>query len=336
MTHRGHHPTAHSTPRRIAITGASGFVGTHLVVRLQQRGDEVFRLVRSRPTSEHEIFWNPATGEIDAAALEGMDAVVHLAGVSIASGLWTAKRKRAIRSSRVDGTALLSQTLARLEQPPEVLVSTSAIGYYGDGGERVMTEKTLPGNDFLAEVCRAWEGAAKPAAAAGIRVVHPRFGLVLSGDSGILPVMSLPFKLGVGGAIGSGDQYMSWIMIEDLVQVLVESIDNDALEGPVNAVAPDPVTNMEFTKAMGRVLHRPTFMKVPAFAAKAVGGELVEQLILASQRVMPTRLEAIGFEFMYPTIDDALEVAFHPQDASADEGTAAASMQPENKPLVHV
>lgn len=297
-------------PLRIAITGASGLVGSRLVARLEGRGDEVYRLVRSGPTSGRDIHWNPGGGVIDKAALEGMDAVVHLAGASIAGGLWTEKRKRLIRSSRVDGTALLSQALATLEQPPKVLVSASAVGYYGDGGQRMLSETAPSGDDFLAEVCREWENAARPASEAGIRVVHPRLGLVLDGDGGILPLMSIPFRLGAGGEIGGGGQFMSWIMLDDLVEILVDSIDNGGLAGPINAVAPNPVTNREFTKAMGRALKRPTFMKVPAFAARAVGGQLVEQLILVSQRVVPTELAEAGFTFRYPTIDAALGAAF--------------------------
>lgn len=316
-------PSSSLASRRVAVTGASGLVGKRLVQRLEERGDNVFRLVRSEPSSANEIHWNPSGGTIDRAALEGMDAVVHLAGASIAGGLWTEKRKRLIRSSRIDGTALLSQALASLEQPPKVLVSTSAIGYYGDGGHQVLTEASSSGNDFLAEVVRAWEAAARPAAKAGIRVVHPRFGLVLDGEGGMLPLMSLPFKLGVGGKLGSGDQYMSWIMLDDLVDIIVESIDNEALSGPVNAVAPHPVTNSEFTKAMGRALRRPTFMKVPGFAAKALGGELVEALILVSQRVVPAELNDAGFAFRYPTIDTALEAAFGGPAARAARSSVA-------------
>ncbi len=299
-----------SGPLRVVVTGASGLVGSRLVKRLESRGDTVYRLVRSEPKAETEIHWSPSGGTIDRAALEGMDAVVHLAGASIAGGLWTDKRKRLIRSSRVEGTALLSQALASLETPPKVLVSTSAVGYYGDAGDAVLTESSPSGDDFLAEVVRAWEAAAQPAAKAGIRVVHPRFGLVLDGEGGILPLMSIPFKLGAGGKIGGGDQYMSWIMLDDLIDVLLESIDNEALSGPINAVAPNPVTNAEFTKAMGRALHRPTFMAVPGFAAKAVGGELVESLILVSQRVVPEVLGDTGFRYRYPTIDTALQAAF--------------------------
>lgn len=316
------HPSSASRQaRRIAITGATGLVGSRLVSRLEERGDEVYRLVRSEPKAANEIHWNPAGGTIDKDGLEGMDAVVHLAGASIAGGLWTEKRKRLIRSSRVDGTALLSQALASLNEPPKVLVSTSAIGYYGDGGQQVITEGSPSGDDFLAEVCRAWEHAAGPAKQSGIRVVHPRFGLVLDGGGGMLPLMSLPFKLGMGGDIGSGDQYMSWIMLDDLVDILIESIENDAISGPINAVAPHPVTNSEFTKAMGRALKRPTFMKVPAFAAKALGGQLVEQLILVSQRVVPAGLNDHGFAFRYATIDAALEAAFGGKQQSRPDAT---------------
>lgn len=309
---------------RIAITGASGLVGSRLVTRLEARGDEVFRLVRSVPTNANEIHWSPSGGTIDRAALEGMDAVVHLAGASIAGGLWTEKRKRLIRSSRVDGTALLAEALASLERKPEVLVSTSAVGFYGDGGMAELTETSRSGDDFLAEVTRAWENAARPAAQSAIRVVHPRLGLVLDGDGGILPLMSIPFKVGVGGEIGTGDQYMSWIMLDDLVEIIVETIDNRALSGPVNAVAPNPVTNRAFTKAMGRALKRPTFMKLPAFVAKAVGGQLVEQLILTSQRVVPGELNNAGFAFLYPTIDTALEAAFGGSAARAARSPVAA------------
>lgn len=322
--------TTGGSARRIAITGASGLVGTRLVERLEARGDEVYRLVRSEPKGPRELHWSPTGGSIDRQALEGMDAVVHLAGASIAGGLWTEKRKEIIRSSRVEGTMLLAKALASLENPPKVFVSTSAVGFYGDGGDQVLTESSTPGDDFLAQVTWDWEAAARPAGNAGIRVVHPRLGLVLDGDGGILPLMSIPFKMGVGGVIGSGDQYMSWILLDDLVEVLVESIDNEALSGPVNAVAPNPVTNREFTKAMGRALKRPTFMKVPAFAAKAVGGELVQSLVLVSQRVVPAELTEAGFEFRYPTIDDALAAAFGGDTPQKRISTAPAreSVQP--------
>lgn len=296
-----------SQPLRVAITGASGLVGSALVKELRNRGHTVLRLVRRPPKSEDEIFWDPSSGAIDANALEGLDAVVHLAGVSIASGLWTSSRKEAIRSSRVKGTALLSETLASLDRSPRVLVSTSGVHFYGDGGDQVLTEDSPPGKGFLAGVCREWEGAAAPARESGIRVVHPRFGVVFARKGGILPLMAMPFRFGVGGELGSGTQYMSWIAIEDLMAVLIEAITNESFEGPVNAVAPNPVTNAELTKALGETLHRPTFMRVPRRIATLVGGDLARELILMSQRVVPQKLLDSGFTFTYPEVGDALE-----------------------------
>jgi uncharacterized protein len=300
---------------RIAVTGASGLVGKRLVSYLQSGGHDVLRLVRHTPRSDREIFWNPSTGEIDATLLEGVDAVVHLAGVSIAGGRWTKGRKAAIRDSRVDGTRLLSTTLAGLAHPPKVLVSTSAVGYYGDSGDRILTEDSPAGKGFLADVCRAWEAATAPASAAGIRVVNPRFGLVFAGDGGMLPLISLAFKAGVGGPLGNGRQYMSWIALDDLVNVVVESIENESLRGPVNAVSPKPVTSREFAKTLGRVLNRPSFMPVPAAAMKMVAGQLADELILASQRAVPAALQDSGFRFRFADLEDALRFELGRQDS---------------------
>lgn len=309
------------TPLRIAVTGSTGLVGRRLVAFLRGGGHEVIRLVRSTPKAADEVHWNPDTGEIDAAALEGLDAVVHLAGVSIAGGLWTRKRKAAIRDSRVNGTHLLARTLAGLRQKPKVFVSTSAIGYYGDRGSERLTETSAAGGGFLADVVQAWEEAATPAARAGIRVVHPRLGVVLAGEGGMLPLISMPFRFGVGGPLGNGGQYMSWIALDDLLGVLYEAIVNERLEGPVNAVAPEPVTNAELTKTLAKVLRRPAFFKVPGAAMKLVGGQLAEELILVSQRVEPTRLEAAGFQFAFPTLEQALRHELGRYDGSHGAST---------------
>jgi uncharacterized protein (TIGR01777 family) len=293
-------------PLRVAVTGSTGLVGRRLVAFLRAGGHEVIRLVRGTASGADEVFWDPNGGRIDADALERLDAVVHLAGASIAGGLWTRRRKAAIRDSRVNGTHLLAKTLAELRQPPAVLVSTSAVGYYGSRGDERLDETSAPGDGFLAEVVRAWEDAAIPAARAGIRVVHPRFGVVLAGEGGMLPLISLPFRFGAGGPLGNGKQYFSWIALDDLVGVLHEAIVNDALEGPVNAVAPEMVTNAEFTKTLARVLNRPAFFRVPAAAMKLVAGQLAEEVILVSQRVMPMRLDEVGFQFAFPTLEQAL------------------------------
>ena len=293
-------------PLRIAVTGATGLVGSRLIPFLQTGGHEIFQLVRHQPRGDHDIAWNPATGDIDAAALEGMDAVVHLAGVSIAGGRWTTSRKAAIRDSRVEGTRLLARTLAELESPPRVLVSTSAVGYYGNAGGRPLTEESPAGEGFLADVCYEWEDAAKPATKAGIRVVHPRFGVVFAGEGGMLPLLARVFRAGAGGPLGDGRQYLSWIALDDLVGILLEAIADDSLEGPVNAVAPEPVTNRNFGETLGRVLHRPTILRTPATMMRLAAGQLADELILASQRAMPARLEQAGFDFAYPTLEAAL------------------------------
>ncbi|MDQ4044032.1 MAG: TIGR01777 family oxidoreductase, partial [Chloroflexota bacterium] len=294
------------TPLKIAITGSTGLVGKRLVAFLRSGGHDVRRLVRSEPKASDEIYWSPSTGEIDAESLEGLDAVVHLAGVSISSGLWTAKRKQAILQSRVDGTELLARTLAGLQSPPGVLVTASGVNYYGDTGNYETTESSPGGEGFLADVVRRWEAASEPAKAAGIRVVNARFGVVMAGEGGMLPLIALPFRFGVGGPLGSGKQWMSWVALDDLVGIIHEAIINEELSGPVNATSPEPVTNEEFTKTLGTVLKRPTFLRVPAFAARTVGGQLAEELILISLRVVPARLQETGFQFAFPSLEAAL------------------------------
>jgi uncharacterized protein (TIGR01777 family) len=301
-----HAATHLARPQRIAISGASGLVGSQLVPFLQSGGHEVARLVRRRPNTADEIAWDPATGQIDAASLEGMDAVIHLAGVSIAGGRWTAARKAAILSSRQQGTSLLAETLARLQSPPRVLISASGIGYYGDAGSAPLTEESPRGDGFLAAVCQAWEEATAPAAASGIRVVLPRFGVVLAGSGGLLTRLAPPFRFGLGGPLGSGEQFMSWIDLDDALGVLLQAIADDRLTGPVNAVAPQAVSNRIFAETLGRVLHRPAVLRAPALALRLVAGELADELILASQLARPTRLEDVGFSFAFPTLEDAL------------------------------
>jgi hypothetical protein len=242
----------------------------------------------------------------DLSRLEGVDAVVHLAGENIAAGRWTAARKEEIRRSRVEGTRRLSESLARLSRRPKVLVSASAIGFYGNRGDEILKEDSAPGSDFLAQVCRDWEAATDPASRAGIRVVHLRSGVILSPAGGALKKMLLPFKMGAGGRIGSGAQFMSWIAIDDTIGAIHHAIVTEPLQGPMNGVAPTPVRNAEFTRTLGRVLSRPAIAPMPAFAARLAFGEMANALLLASQRVMPTRLQASGYKFRYPELEGAL------------------------------
>jgi len=295
---------------RVAVTGSSGLVGSHLVHALQEAGDDVQRLVRRPARLEAgEVAWDPVGGQLDSSRLEGLDGLVHLAGENIASGRWTKARKAAIASSRVHGTKFLCQGLARLRHPPRVLVCASAIGYYGDRGDEPLTESSPPGTGFLAETCQAWEQASRHAQEADIRVMHLRIGVVLSAAGGALAKMLTPFKLGAGGVIGGGRQYMSWVALDDLIRVILHLLSEDGRSGPVNAVAPNPVTNREFTKTLGRILRRPTIATVPAFAARLALGEMADELLLASARVIPQRLLNAGFEFDHPTLEAALRTA---------------------------
>jgi uncharacterized protein len=291
----------------VLITGAHGMIGSALIPRLRARGDRVVRLVRGEPEGRDDVRWDPPSGQIDASALEGIDAVVHLAGAGIGDKKWTPERKQLVLDSRMQPTGLLARTLAGLTRKPTVLVSASAIGYYGDRGDEILTEDAPPGNDFGAQICREWEDATAPAADAGIRVARTRSGLVLSASGGLLKRLLLPFKLGAGGRLGSGKQYMSWIAIDDEVSAFLHLIDTGSLSGAVNLTAPNPVTNGEFTATLGRALHRPTLIPTPLPALKVVyGGELVDTL-LGSQRVSSERLQRSGFEFAHPKLDDALQ-----------------------------
>ena len=301
---------------RVAVTGATGLVGSALVPALLAAGHRVDRVSRRRPAAgTTDIQWDPARGQLDPRALEGVDAVVHLAGETIAALRWTPAVKERIRRSRVDGTRLLAETLGRLTRRPRVLVAVSGVGYYGSRGDTPLTEESPPGSGFLAEVCREWEAAADPARAVGIRVVHPRLGVVLAGQGGALPRMALPFRLGAGGVIGDGRQYWSWIELNDLVRVIELCLALETLAGPVNAVAPTPVTNREFTRVLGRALGRPTLVPLPALAARLLLGEMGQALLLDSARALPRRLERAGFRFRHPDLEDALRVALASQRA---------------------
>lgn len=288
----------------VLITGATGVIGRAVSGELERGGDRVFRLTRS-PRAANDIGWDPAAGRIDGD-LSGFGAVVHLAGESIAEGRWTPEKKRRILESRRQGTRLLAETLAALPEPPKTLVSASAVGYYGDRGDEVLTEESEPGSDFLATVCREWEAAADPAREAGIRVVHPRIGIVLSKEGGALGRTLPIFRLGLGGRLGSGRQWWSWISLEDVVGVIVHALENGSVEGPVNTGSPSPVTNADYTRVLGRVLHRPTLFAVPAPAARIALGELADALLLASQRMRPAKLEATGYRFRHPHLEAAL------------------------------
>ena len=293
---------------KILVAGSSGLIGTALCSRLEREGYEVVRLVRRAP-AQGELYWDPEAGELEQEALEGIEAAVHLGGRNITAGRWTASVKAQLRQSRVQTTQLLASRLAGLAAPPRVLVCASAVGIYGHRRDEELDEESDTGEGFLAELGRAWEGASALAAEAGIRVVQARLGIVLSRRGGALAKMLLPFRLGLGGKIGDGRQYVSWISLEDAVAALIYAVENDSLRGPVNLTASQPVTNAELTRTLGRVLRRPTLLPLPAFAAKLVLGELAEEGLLASQRVRPKRLLEAGFEFAYPELEGALRHA---------------------------
>ncbi len=291
---------------RIAVTGSSGLVGSAVRDRLRSEPVEVVRVVRSSGTADDAIRWDPLTGATDLSEWEGVEAVIHLAGENIATGRWTAAKKRRIRESRVRGTQNLCRILTQLERPPATLVCASAIGYYGDRGDEELDESSEPGRGFLAEVCREWEQASRPAEEAGIRVVRLRIGVVLAREGGALAAMLRPFRLGLGGRVGSGRQYWSWIALEDLAEIAWLAVGNSELQGAVNAVAPHPVTNSRFTRTLAEVLRRPAFLPLPAFAVRWVMGEMGEELLLASTRVIPRRLLSLQFAYRYAELKDAL------------------------------
>lgn len=288
----------------VLVSGSTGLIGSALVSVLRDKGHEVRRLTRSGGSSGDAVRWDPSAGTIDAAGLEGVDAVVHLAGENIV-GRWTAAKKARIRNSRVEGTRLLAGALIGLQRPPNVMVSASATGYYGDRGNELLTEESAPGSSFLSGVCREWEAAADQAREAGVRVVHPRFGIVLSTEGGALATTLPIFKLGGGGKIGNGKQYWSWVAIDDVVGATLYSLSNDSLSGPVNVTVPDPPTNAQYTRTLGGVLGRPTIFPLPAPAARIALGEVADELLLASQRIEPAKLVKTGYSYHYPELGGA-------------------------------
>lgn len=292
---------------RIIVSGSHGLVGKALIKALEANGHEIYRLVRHAPNSEKEIEWSPDRYSIAISRIEGFDAVFHLAGESIASGRWNDEKKRKIRESRTKGTKLLADALANLSAPPQTLISASATGYYGDRGDELLTETSLPGKGFLADVCMEWEQATELARAKGVRVVNTRFGIILDKEGGALAKMLTPFRMGIGGRIGDGKQWMSWIALDDVIGALQFVLNNEKLNSPVNFVAPNPVTNAEFTKALGKALSRPTLFPIPEFGVRLAFGEMGDALLLSSQKAEPAILKQSGYKFKYPDLNGALQ-----------------------------
>jgi uncharacterized protein (TIGR01777 family) len=292
---------------KIIISGASGLVGAALTKDLRTEGHTVLHLVRNTSeVSSEQIRWDPLSAQVDVSALEGADVVVHLSGASISDGRWTPARKEILRSSRLDSTRVLVDSLARLHQKPRVFVSASAVGYYGNRGDEILTESSAPGNDFLSLLARDWEAEAIRAAQSGMRTVILRFGVILSPEGGALPQMIRPFKFGAGGRLGSGRQWMSWIALEDVISIVRFIIANTQINGPVNVIAPKPVQNAEFALIVGHTLHRPAVLPAPAFALRLAFGEMADALLLASQRVRPVKLLAAGYSFHFEDLEPAL------------------------------
>jgi uncharacterized protein (TIGR01777 family) len=299
----------------VAVTGASGLIGTALVRRLRADGHQVLRLRRSRPSEPDQTHWDPMTGEVDTDALAKADAVVHLAGKNLGDRLrWTRRYKREVLESRVRGTRLVAETMAGLaggSGGPRVLVCAAGVGFYGDRGDEVLTEASRGGHGFLAELVRQWEAAAEPARAAGLRVVHLRTGPVQDAAGAGLPRQALLFRLGLGGRFGSGRQWLSWISLDDIAGAYVHALSRDDLHGPVNAVAPSPVTNAVFTATLARVLGRPALVHAPKFALRLALGEVADEMLLVSQRARPTRLLETGYRFRFPELEPALRYTLH-------------------------
>ena len=290
---------------KIAIAGASGLIGSAFLDAVEDDGAEVTRLVRGSPKAG-EIEWHPNQDAIEPTLLEGFEAIVNLAGENVAEGRWTDEKKKKIHDSRVHGTHLISEAIAKVVNKPRVFLCASATGIYGDRPDETLNEHSESGGGFLAGVCREWEKATEPAAKAGVRVVNLRFGPVLAPHGGMMEKMLTPFKMGLGGKIGSGKQYISWVAIDDVVGAMKLALQDESIRGPLNVVSPNPVTNEEFTKALGDALSRPTVMAVPAFAARLAFGEMADEMLLASQRVIPKRLKDARFNFQYPNLVDAV------------------------------
>jgi len=290
---------------KIAIAGASGLVGSALIPALATDDATITRLVRHAP-KPGEIEWHPNQDQVSPQSLEGFDVIINLAGENLASGRWTDDHKRKIRDSRVSGTHLLSEAIAKMEVKPRVFVCASATGIYGDRDDEVLDEQSESGGGFLAGVCREWEKACEPATKAGVRVVNLRFGPILAREGGMLAKLLTPFKMGMGGKVGTGKQYISWVSLVDAVNAIKLAIADQSMQGPLNVVSPSPVTNEEFTKTLGHVLNRPTALAMPAFAARLAFGEMADEMLLVSQRVMPKRLAAAGFQFQFPDLEKAI------------------------------
>ncbi len=296
-----------SSQPTVLVTGASGLIGTKLVAALEADGKRVLRAVRRSAQNDQEISWDPAAGKIDRDKLEGLDAVVHLAGANIAGKRWTSAYKQLLIDSRVDGTTLLAKTIASLDRKPRVFACASAIGYYGDRGSTELDESATCGNSYLPELCMQWERSCQAACDAGIRTANMRIGVVLSPEGGALKKMLTPFRMGGGGILGNGRQYFSWISVDDAVRAIRFVVENESLAGPVNLVTPNPVTNREFTKTLGRVLSRPTVLPMPAFAARLLFGDMADALLLASARVVPSSLGQAGFRYQHAQLEPALQ-----------------------------
>ncbi len=290
---------------KIAIAGAGGLVGSALMPALRSDGADITRLVRSAP-KDGEIEWHPNQDQVNAEALEGFDVIINLAGESIAASRWTDDQKRKIRDSRVNGTHLLSEAIVSMKAKPAAFICASATGIYGDRDAETLDEQSESGGGFLAGVCREWEKACEPAIKAGVRVVNLRFGPILAREGGMLAKLLTPFKMGMGGKVGSGKQYISWVALDDAVSAVRLAVNDQNIRGPLNIVSPNPVTNEEFTRTLGHVLNRPTALAMPAFAARLAFGEMADEMLLSSQKVLPKKLAAMGFEFKYPALEDAM------------------------------
>jgi len=302
---------------RILVSGSTGFLGTELVETLEQQGHAVGRLMRpgtarksTARADPQAVQWDPVAGQFDAAVAEGAEALIHLAGASIAGGRWNASRKELLRTSRIDATRHLIGALAKLRRPPRVIVAASAIGYYGNRSDETLTEASAPGNDFLAVACQEWEAEAARGAEFGARVVSLRFGIILAAHGGALPRMALPFKLGAGGRLGDGRQWMSWLTLRETVRIIQFALTNSVLAGPVNAVTPNPIRNSEFTRVLAKTLHRPAVFPAPAFALRMALGEMADALLLISQKVIPSKLADSGYAFLQPSLATALADMF--------------------------
>jgi uncharacterized protein (TIGR01777 family) len=302
---------------RILVSGSTGFLGTALIESLDREGHAIVRLERPQTQSKRigsatsqTIRWDPVGDQFDAAGAEGADALVHLAGASIAEGRWNDSRKNLLRTSRIDATRHLMGALSKLQRPPQVIVASSAVGYYGNRGDELLTEASSPGNDFLSQLCQAWEAETARGAEFGARVVMLRFGIVLDAHGGALPRMALPFKMGAGGKLGSGRQWMSWLTLAEAVGMIRFALTNSALTGPTNAVTPNPLQNAEFTRILAKTLHRPALFPAPGFALRLALGEMADALLLAGQRVKPSRLERAGYPFAEPELAPALAAIF--------------------------